>query len=139
MSFSSGQEEKTNTRKHILIGYHEEQCVLSPLGAYESCGECALEGFICELGENYIYLLSISSHLSRLTQQEITFLAHLGCSCHEVTRLLKVPTLEPAAVRCCPVLPPWRRLLQKRLLGKNGLRNMSQGTSGISYTIWKSH
>ena len=45
LSCSWGQEGKTSTRRHAQIGYHEEQCVLSPVGAFESCAECALEGF----------------------------------------------------------------------------------------------
>ena len=111
----------------VTMKSHEEY-VLSLLGACESCAECTLEGFICKLEENYIYLLSTSSHLSGLTQQEITFLAHSGRACCEVSRLLEVPTLEPAdEVRCCPVLHPWRRLLQKRLIEKKWAEKHESG------------
>ena len=123
----------------VTMKSHEEY-VLSLLGACESCAECTLEGFICKLEENYIYLLSTSSHLSGLTQQEITFLAHSGRACCEVSRLLEVPTLEPAdEVRCCPVLHPWRRLLQKRLIEKKMGWETWVRAQAKFHTLFESH
>lgn len=35
------EEEKTNIKGHFQTGYHKEQCVLSPAGAFaELCGSC---------------------------------------------------------------------------------------------------
>ena len=74
---------------------HEEY-VLSLLGACESCAECTLEGFICKLEENYIYLLSASGHVaSPLWTKEFIILLRIviPLDCPQFPLILKQKSL----------------------------------------------